>query len=412
MSISMPDIGQRCLVAESPTSKLEVQIITYIYPALFNPQGNLSAKKIPPGATIFKTGGLNSTELYLDRNGIASLFTGPFAYLRLNGKDNSVTLKSSRYSNITAGSITTVTLDEDSTFHKASYYINRNFDDPLNNFVDRIIEERGENEEQDGFLYKQEIQKISTPVLLEPNIHLYQRYGLSNSNEIYNLSGTLPKMSYSKSIGYGTGGESINFEYTDQPSVIKKYSFYTALNNSDSFLRKEDIEFGNYLYHDSLLNTFEKSIQYSYENSNLYTYNLTDSGYEIKYQFNGSILYKELFDSTGFILEISESSNSTKTTQQPTQYKIENDTTSITLTKEDVKIIVGDHTFLINSEGLTFNGKALVFEDLVDFINTYKATLGQGNMGAPVPLFAPAQAEFATTFGGTPTTPKSFKTKS
>ena len=52
------------------------------------------------------------------------------------------------------------------------------------------------------------------------------------------------------------------------------------------------------------------------------------------------------------------------------------------------------HKLEIGSSGLTFNGSALIYASLLDWLSQYSAMIGMGNMGAPVPLFPTTLSAF------------------
>ena len=58
----------------------------------------------------------------------------------------------------------------------------------------------------------------------------------------------------------------------------------------------------------------------------------------------------------------------------------------------------GSNTMTFREGGVQINDHYLITHEFLDWLNTYKATLGIGNLGGPVPLFPPAQAEFSTKY--------------
>lgn len=49
---------------------------------------------------------------------------------------------------------------------------------------------------------------------------------------------------------------------------------------------------------------------------------------------------------------------------------------------------------VMNEDGIRVNGEFIVRESFLHWLNDYKATIGTGNQGAPVPLFPPALTKF------------------
>jgi len=62
--------------------------------------------------------------------------------------------------------------------------------------------------------------------------------------------------------------------------------------------------------------------------------------------------------------------------------------------KDGIKIQFKDNVFEITQEGLKYNGKFLVSENFIDWMDTNSSTFGLGNMGAPVPIFSSALSQF------------------
>lgn len=95
--LSLPDIGQECLVAEDELLDPAVQIITYTTEQYSSPFGSLSGEKFSAGGLVFKVGGIHRAVLSLERDGVIGLFSNAWASMSLHGARGAYNLISKTY---------------------------------------------------------------------------------------------------------------------------------------------------------------------------------------------------------------------------------------------------------------------------------------------------------------------------
>jgi hypothetical protein len=82
--LSVPSIGQECLVAESATDRT---IVCYLQPRGINVYGNQLPEYLGEGDTVFKATGLDPIELRLSREGVARLYGNEFSQLGIDAAE-------------------------------------------------------------------------------------------------------------------------------------------------------------------------------------------------------------------------------------------------------------------------------------------------------------------------------------
>ena len=123
--LSFPSIGQECLVAEFQGER---HIISYTQPKNVSPYGIQAPTKLEEGTTIFRTAGLESAELRLDKYGGISMFSNNFAQVGVDGKLNLVYLKGYESKNEFAGGYQKHLYAKD-TFQTRSQHVYTRFKD-------------------------------------------------------------------------------------------------------------------------------------------------------------------------------------------------------------------------------------------------------------------------------------------
>jgi hypothetical protein len=56
------------------------------------------------------------------------------------------------------------------------------------------------------------------------------------------------------------------------------------------------------------------------------------------------------------------------------------------------------NTFIMAKDGVKLNGQYIVRQEFLEWMDDFKATIGVGNMAAPVPMFPAALAIFVQKF--------------
>lgn len=88
--LTVPEIGQECIVAESPTDRV---ILSYVNPYGINPYGSQIPDYVGQGDTLFKTSGIDPVEMRLTKQGIARFYGGEFSQIQIDAQEQEYLLK-------------------------------------------------------------------------------------------------------------------------------------------------------------------------------------------------------------------------------------------------------------------------------------------------------------------------------
>lgn len=88
--LSVPALGQECLVAESDTDRI---IVSYMQPRGLSPYGVQIPEYIGEGDTLLKATGLDPVELRLSREGVARLYGNEFSQVGIDAAEQRFFLK-------------------------------------------------------------------------------------------------------------------------------------------------------------------------------------------------------------------------------------------------------------------------------------------------------------------------------
>ena len=78
---------------------------------------------------------------------------------------------------------------------------------------------------------------------------------------------------------------------------------------------------------------------------------------------------------------------------------------------EEINLKMRDSNLTLTPDGMWYNGKALVFETLIDFLNQNSPIIGMDSLGAPVPFHPSTKARFDKEDEKIHTEPQGFRTK-